>query len=356
MTFPTDLVVDKKGNLLIVDQSNWNIRKVTPEGTITTLAISNSTTTGAGLFYPTGIALDADGNIFIADRARQRVCKLDTNGVLTTVAGNSVIGFSGDGGPAVAAKLNYPNNVAVDSLGNLYISDEENYRIRKVDTNGIITTVAGTGVSALSGDGGPAIAATLNHTRGLTIDKNGNLYIADSGNNRIRKIDPNGIITTVAGSTQLYQPNDVTIDIAGNLFIAENQNNCIRVVDTYGIMTTVVGNGLYSFSGDGGYSERASLRTPVGVTFDSRGNLFIADFWNYRVRKVTGLIISKQTGSWLNNSLWNCQCTPTIESSVTILPGHNVTVSEPVQARTIKQYGYLTLTPNSKITFPSRGF
>ncbi|GAB3690755.1 hypothetical protein GCM10027592_08240 [Spirosoma flavus] len=350
MEFPTDIAIDKKGNVFIVDNALWNIRKVAPNGLITTVVGGRNT---GPLFYPSSIAIDNNNQLFITDSEHHRICKLDTNGVLTTVAGNGTLGFNGDGGLATAASLARPWGITVDGLGNIFIADTENHRIRKIDTNGIITTVAGTGVSALSGDGGPATAASLNQPRGITTDNQGNLFIADQGNNRIRKIDTNGTIKTVAGSTQLYEPFDVAVDIAGNLFIAENQNNCIRMIDPSGTMTTAIGNGQYAFGGDGGYAEKASLKTPFGVTIDNRGNLYVADMWNYRVRKVTGFIISKQDGNWPITSTWNCQCLPTINDSITILPGHNVTVGEAVQTRTLKPFGRLTFTPNGKIYIPA---
>ncbi|WP_461075908.1 NHL domain-containing protein [Spirosoma flavus] len=353
MEYPYDIVEDKQGNLLILDAILSNVRKVSPNGIITTI-IGGAGVGNGPLFYPSSIALDNSDHMFFGEMARHQVSTIDTNGVRTVLAGNGTQGFSGDGGPATAASLNLPWGVAIDRTGNLFISDQENHRIRKVDTNGIITTVAGTGVSALSGDGGPAISATLSFPKGLAFDRQGNLFVADQGNNRIRKINTNGIITTV--SPELYDPFDVAVDSAGNLFIAERLHHVVRMIDTNGELKLVAGNGTRGFDGDGGYSERSVLDYPFGVGLDRRGNLHIAVLGSSRVRKVSGLIFSKQTGIWTNGTNWNCQCTPGINDSVTILSGHTVTVQESVQARTLKPFGRIVLTPNSKITFPSRGF
>jgi RHS repeat-associated protein len=171
--------------------------------------------------------------------------RVDANGIITTVAGTGKWGYSGDGGPATQAKLNFPYDIKVDPLGNLYIADFDNHRIRKVDTNGIITTIAGTGTPGYSGDGGPAIQAQLDSPMGIALDYSGNLYIGELNNHRIRKVDTNGIITTIAG------------------------------------------NGNPGYSGDGGPPNRAMINDPYGVAVDAAGNLYIADYMNYRIRKVT---------------------------------------------------------------------
>ena len=204
---------------------------------------------------PSGVTVDGAGNLYIADTNNHRIRKVDTSGVITTVAGTGVSGYSGDDGLATAAQLNNPYGVTVDGAGNLYIADRSNHRIRKVDTSGVITTVAGTGAYGYSGDDGTAITAQLNFPYGVTIDSIGNLYIADSFNHRIRKVDTSGVITTVAGTgaqgnsgdggaataAQLNSPSNVTVDSAGNLYIADTNNHRIRKVDTSGVITTVSG-------------------------------------------------------------------------------------------------------------------
>jgi sugar lactone lactonase YvrE len=258
--------------------------------------------TNAGLANPEGVAVDSSGNLFIAEEGQHRIRKVDTTGTITTVAGSGCGGyFDGDGGAATNACLNYPNGVAVDAFGNLFIADKSNNRIRKVGTNGIITTVAGGGSCSGVGDGGLATNACLAGPYGVVVDASGNLFIADSSNNRIRKVDTNGIITTVAGNgyagyfgdggaatdASLDWPNGVAVDGSGNLFIADTDNSVIRKVDTNGIITTMAGDGYAGCFGDGGVATNASLDLPRGVAVDTSGNLFIADSGNNLIRKVT---------------------------------------------------------------------
>jgi sugar lactone lactonase YvrE len=264
---------------------------------------NGGTATSAQLNNPMGIAFDASGNYYIADESNDVIRKVTTAGIISTVAGNNIGGYSGDGGAATAAKLNSPRAIAFDAAGNLYIADYNNNVIRKVTTaTGIITTVAGT-TSGYSGDGGLATSAKLNHPYGLVFDVAGNMYISDAGNNVIRKVTTaTGIITTVAGnfpgggysgdggtatSAQLNSPRGIAFDAAGNLYIADALNNVIREVTTAtGIITTVAGSTL-GYSGDGGPATSAKLHLPVGIAFDASGNMFIADFHNNVIRKVT---------------------------------------------------------------------
>ncbi len=230
--------------------------------------------------------------------------------IITTVAGSGVAGFSGDGGPATMAALWVPTGVAADKNNNLYITDEDNNRIRKVDAiTGIITTVAGNGSYGFSGDGGPAISASLKAPTGLAIDDDGNIYIADYYNSRIRKVDATtGVITTIAGngsngfggdggpavSASIWLPTGVAVDAGNNVYIADWANQRIRKVDgSTGIITTIAGNGIAGFSGDGGLATAAWLFQPYGISLDAGRNLFIADYANNRIRRVdagTGII------------------------------------------------------------------
>jgi sugar lactone lactonase YvrE len=306
---PDGVAVDAAGNLLIADTFNECIRKVSTNGIITTVAGTNNlgfsgdggSATNACLWYPTKVAIDTLGNLFIADSANYRIRKVDTNGLISTVAGNGSYGYSGDGGTATNAKLYEPYGVTVDTFGNLFIADSYNARIREVSTNGIITTVAGTNFPGFSGDGGPAVNAKLNQPDGVVVDGSGTLFIADTGNHRIRKLGTNGLVSTVAGNgsygyssdgiaatnANLYFPMDVAVDVSGNLFIADMNNCRVRKVDTNGIITTVAGNGSYGYSGDGGPATNASLKATYDVAVDASGNLFIADCQNMRIRKVT---------------------------------------------------------------------
>jgi sugar lactone lactonase YvrE len=257
--------------------------------------------TDARLWAVRDIAIDNAGNLFIADGGNHRVRKVDTNGVITTVAGTGVPGSTGDGGPATAATLFYPSSLAIGAGGTLYIADGGNNRVRKVTPDGVISAVAGTGAWGFSGDGGPATAAQLYQPQGLALDEVGNLYIADTSNERVRKVTPNGVITTVAGNGNLatfsgdggpataaglWSPNSVAVDRAGNLFIADTYNRRIRKVARDGVITTVAGNGVVGFSGDGGPATSAALRYPHGIAVDGDGTIYIADTNNDRVRKV----------------------------------------------------------------------
>jgi hypothetical protein len=265
-----------------------------PNNIITTVAggqlFNNLPATNTILNGAAGVARDSAGNLFIADIGNEIIRKMGTNGVATIVAGNGIPSFSGDGGAATNAGLSNPNAVAVDAFGNLYICDSANYRIRKVDTNGVITTVAGEGYGGFTtynDDYIPATNALISQPYGICLDGAGNLFIADSGNYRIRKVDTNGTITTVAGTgnsgyngdgqlatlRNLNYPTGVAVDVSNNLYIADNMNNRIRKVAVNGIITTVAGNGTSGYSGDGGLATSAKINNPFGVTVDAARNL-----------------------------------------------------------------------------------
>jgi uncharacterized protein (TIGR03437 family) len=309
---PDGVAVDSAGNLYLADTFNNRIRKVSNAVIATvagngTLGFSgdNGPAASAQLAYPWGVAVDSVGNLYIADYGNNRVRKV-SGGAITTVAGNGTLGFSGDNGPATSAQFYAPAGLAVDSLGNLYIADYGNNRIRKV-SGGLVTTVAGGGASL--GDNGPATSAQLNLPYGIAVDSTGNLYVADWGNNRIRKIS-NGVITTVAGTgtrgfsgdngpaidAQLANPEGVAVDSAGNLYIADFGNSSIRKVSA-GVITTVAGNGTPGFSGDKGPATSAQLHLPYGVAVDSAGNVYIGDSGNNRVREVSKGVITTVAGN-----------------------------------------------------------
>ena len=314
---PSGLCLDAAGNLFIADTYNFVIRKVT-NGIITTVAGLNSSGPGydsdglqatvSRLNYPMSVAVDASNNWYIADSQNNRVRKVKPNGVISTLAGNGTTNYTGDGGVATSAALNLPVGVAVDAARNVFIVDSGNHCIRKVGTNGVITTVAGNGTMGFFGDGGIATNANLTSPLNVTVDTVGNLLIADTGNNRIRQVGTNGIITTIAGrnlndgdfatNATLSSVSGVSFDAAGNLFVADTRNNRIRKVDTNGIITTVAGNGFLGYSGDGVYATNTSLNLPSGVTLDANGNLYIADTVNSRIRKVnTNGIIATVVGN-----------------------------------------------------------
>ncbi|MVM31458.1 hypothetical protein GO755_15540 [Spirosoma sp. HMF4905] len=320
---PAGVVIDGTGNLFIADLANHRIRKVATDGTITTVAGSTQgfsgdtgPATSANLNNPAGVAVDGTGNLFIADKNNNRIRKVATDGTITTVAGNGATDFSGDNGPAINASLASPSGVAVDGTGTIFIADQTNNRIRKIALTGIITTVAGNGSFGFSGDTGPATSAALAGPTGVAVDGAGNLFIADPNNNRIRKVATDGTITTVAGtgsagfsgdngpatSAKLNNPTGVAVDATGNLFIADRDNNRIRKVATDGTITTVAGTGSAGSSGDNGPAISAKLNNPTGVAVDGAGNLFIADKNNNRIRKVVGLTITTVAGSGTQGS------------------------------------------------------
>ena len=243
---------------------------------------------GSQLNYPTGIAVDKSGNLYIADGLNNRVRKI-SGGVISTVAGNGTAGYTGDKGPATSAELNNPTGVALDSSGNLYIADSANNVVRMVTSSGTITTFAGNNTVGYSGDMALATGAQLSNPVGVIADSAGNVYIADAGNNVIRQVYSGNIVTYAEGFTQ---PDAVAVDSAGNIYVADTQGRRIVQYTNAGVYTTIAGNGYGEFSGDNGPGPNAALYDPMGLAVDSSGNVYIADTFNCRIRKVTpsGLI------------------------------------------------------------------
>lgn len=274
-------------------------------GDITTIAgtgVSGSTgdggpATAATLGTPTGVAVDAAGNVYVADPTQHRVRRIDTSGIITTFAGNGLMTSSGDGGPATAASLRSPFDVAVDAAGNLYISEADSERVRRVDASGVITTVAGGGASS-PGDGGPAVGAALTGLRGITVDPSGALYLVEWSIGRIRRVDPGGTITTVAGTgtvgfgahgippttSELFYAWDVMVDAGGRVLITERFR--VRAVDGSGTITTVAGTGIAGFSGDGGLATSAAMNLVTSLADDGAGGFFLTDLVNAHIRRV----------------------------------------------------------------------
>jgi sugar lactone lactonase YvrE len=259
------------------------------------------------LAQPTGMTIDQEGNIYIADFNASVVKKVNSQGIMTIFAGTGADGFGGDGGPASAAKLYKPVAVCLDQQGNLYISDASNKCIRKVNKKGIITTFAGTpGHPGYSGDGGPATAAKLTQPAGIAADNAGNIYIADPSNSVIRKVSPNGIISTFAGNGtsgysgdggpatkaefQIGSPQGVAVDKAGNVYASDYQNHVIRKISTSGIITTIAGTGNPDYTGDGGPAISANIWYPIGIATDNAGNVYITDSYNNTIRKIVSCI------------------------------------------------------------------
>lgn len=313
LRFPIGAAADNAGNIFIID--NTRIRQIDGKtGVINTIAGFGSSSADnipaleSKLASPQAILADKQGNLLISDTFSHRIRKIDaTTKVITTIVGNGKAGFSGDGSLAIDASLSQPFGIALDEQGNLFIADFGNARVRRVDTNGIITTVAGNGNFDFFGDGGQAVNASFSPVS--VAIRNTNLVIADFFSKRIRQVDSNGIITTIGGNgfsslsndgslatdASVSIPVNITSDDKGNLFVAETENNRIRRIDSQtGIISTVAGNGKDSFSGDGGLAINAGLSSPGGMAIDLEKNLlFIADFNNLRVRQVnltTGII------------------------------------------------------------------
>jgi len=306
---PCGLAIDRDGSVLFTDNGNARVRKIGPDGRITTIAGDGQwgysgdggPATSAQLSLPGGVAVDKSGNVFFA--ADNRIRKVTRDGIISTVAGTGEAGSSGDGGKAEKAQLSGPWGLVIDEAGNLYVT--EGTRVRRISPDGIVTTVAGTGIAGFTGDGGPATSAQLAGAMGLAVDRKGHLYIADGGTNRVRKISSDGIITTVAGDSVVGFSGDggpatkahfaftfgLCADGVGNLWVADLQNRRVRKVSTDGIVHTVAGSGTSdewtgAFSGVGGPATRARLSDPYGIAVDAEGNLLIADTDNHRIRRV----------------------------------------------------------------------
>jgi trimeric autotransporter adhesin len=331
---PEDVALDSSGNIYIADTQNGRIRQVNTSGVINSYAGDGTigyagdgaAGTSAEIWAPYALAVDSSGDVYFVENgdSRIRVIKASTtfasdiasgtapvSGNISTVAGNGSAGFAGDGSAATNAELNFPSGIALDSSGNLYIADALNLRVRKISgTN--ISTVAGNGVMSYSGDGGAATAAQMNSPQAVAVDPSGNIYVADTANNVVRRVTTDGIIRPSAGhgsagfggdgnaatSAQLNGPRGLAVDSAGNVYIADTKNARVRMVAPSGTISTVAGNGTSGYGGDSAAAASAQLYTPVGLAVDASGNLYIADFNNNRIRMVTpGGTISTVAGT-----------------------------------------------------------
>lgn len=314
---PRSISTKSQGELLISDDVKFQILQLGSSGELSIRVARGIVDPVSGrkidIGRPVGLALDNEDNLYICDRNTHRVFKLDNkSGALTVVAGNREFGYRYDDVKATEASLSTPVGVAIDPKGHILIVEQSSRRIRRVDAQtGMITTIAGSGKTGFSGDGGVAIEAAFDVPFDITVDRKGNLYIADTGNNRIRKVDgKTGIISTFAGNGKgifggdgspavnagLSSPFAVALDHNGGLYVADTGNHRIRFVDgKTGIISTIAGNGKNDFGGDGGPAKKASLSRPFDVTIDRSQNLYIADTGNNRIRRVdgkTGIITS----------------------------------------------------------------
>jgi RHS repeat-associated protein len=286
---PFAVAAGPDGSLYIADYANQRIRRVGPDGIITTVAGGGTGGLGDGgpatqatLFDPSDVAVGPDGSLYVADLSNHRVRRVDPSGVITTVAGTGVNGFSGDGGPAIQAQIWDPGGIALGLDGSLYIADAGNNRVRRIGADGIIATVAGNGLQLFGGDGGPATQAELNDPERVALGPDGSLYIADKGNARVRRVSPAGIITTFAGDGV----GGIALGPDGGLYIADSFNHRVRRVDPSGIITTAAGSGAQGNAGDGGPATRAQLNFPLGVAVAPDGSFLIADAFAADLRRV----------------------------------------------------------------------
>ncbi|GHU60928.1 hypothetical protein FACS189445_1900 [Spirochaetia bacterium] len=297
--YSSGVAVDNAGNVYVADTYNYRIMKISPSGVVTKLAGSSDrrgyadgTGTAAKFNVPHGVAVDNAGNVYVADSNNNRIRKISSSGVVTTLAGG-VYGYAD--GTGTAAKFYVPTGVAVDNTGNVYVADSNNNRIRKISPSGVVTTLAGDGTYGYAD--GTGTAAMFNVPNSVAVDNAGNVYVADSRNNRIRKISPNGIVTTLAGNgiegyadgtgtaTQFRYPYGIAVDNADNVYVADSNNNRIRKISPSGVVTTLAGDGTYGYAD--GTGTAAMFSSPCGVAVDNTGNVYVADTYNFRIRKIT---------------------------------------------------------------------
>ena len=297
-SIPNAVVADKNGNIYVTSPGNNKIIKITSAGIVTTLAGSGAAGTADGngssaqFYAPTGIAIDSAGNLFIADKLNNRIRKIAPNGDVTTFAGSST-GFSD--GVGIAARFDGPYSLAIDSSDNLYVTDSNNNRIRKITPTGVVTTLAGSGVAGAAN--GIGIAAQFNLPFGIAVDNTGNLYVSDTWNHLIRKITPNGIVTTFSGSVAGFYdgivtsalfsaPGGIAVDGLGNVYVADINNQRIRKITASGVVTTIAGTGAIGFV-DNASGLQSLFNQPFGISVDSAGSIYVADTSNARIRKLT---------------------------------------------------------------------
>ncbi|HSZ24538.1 MAG TPA: NHL repeat-containing protein [Cytophagaceae bacterium] len=298
--YPNGLSVDALGNIYVGDVFNNMIRKITSNGVVTTVAGSgsygklNGIGTAASFWFPYGVVVDDSDNIYVGDHNNNLIRKINSSGVVSTFAGTGTSGSTN--GISTSASFFHCQGLAIDASGNLYIADTGNHLIRKITPTGIVSTVAGT-AGVAGNTNGTGTAASFNYPSSIAIDASGNLYVADSFNNLIRKIDPSGVVTTLAGSgavgstnaigiaASFNQPSGVAIDASGNLYVADSYNNLIRKIDPLGAVTTLAGTG--SIGSTNGDATVASFNYPCSVAVDASGNVYVGDHSNNMIRKIT---------------------------------------------------------------------
>jgi DNA-binding beta-propeller fold protein YncE len=310
---PMGIGEDTEGNIILSDREGKFVWKIEKSGRAVVIAGTGKPTGARGLpegrtpalevdlAMPEGLVVDRDGSILLTDSYNHVIHRIDREGYLTRFAGNGVRGRGGEGVKALESSFAFPCDVRLDSKGNIFVADLENHRIRKITRDGIVTTVAGTGVPGYSGDGGPALDAQLNSPWGILIDKDDNLLIADSNNDAIRKVGSDGIIHTIAGngqegyegdggpatSAKLNTPQSLAIDAAGRIYIGDEHNDAIRVVELDGTIKSFIGSKGPGYSGDGGPASQAQIADPENLWFRKDGSLLISVRDNARLRIVS---------------------------------------------------------------------
>jgi sugar lactone lactonase YvrE len=294
--FPQGIAVDSSGTVYVSDTNNHLIRKITSSGAVTTLAGSgtsgsaNGTGSNASFYYPAGVDVDSSGTVYVADEYNHLIRKITSSGAVTTLAGGTQGSANGTGS---AAQFNYPQDVAVDSSGTVYVADTYNQRIRKITSSGAVTTLAGSSTSGSAN--GTGSAAQFNYPQGIAVDSSGTVYVADTNNHLIRKITSSGAVTTLAGSgtsgsangtgsnASFYSPTDVAVDSFGTVYVADQKNNVIRMITSSGAVTTLAGRTQGSANGIG---SSAQFYSPQALDVDSSGTVYVADTFNYLIRKL----------------------------------------------------------------------
>lgn len=301
---PSGIVIDKSGTMFIADSNNHRIRKITPEGNVSTLAgkepgSKNGNGTNASFYSPAGIALDSSGNIFVADSNNHSIRKITPGGDVSRIAGSDP-GFSD--GKGQQAKFYNPMGVALDKTGNIFVSDSSNNRVRKITPDGTVTTLAGSGEPGDSDGSGTSVS--FYKPLGLAIDNNGTIFIADTNNNRIRKLEPNGKVTTIAGSDSgnkdgngtnafFYKPAGITVDNSGNIYVTDIGNQSVKKIDTSGNVKTLAGSSISGNNDGTGTAAQFTFYKPnsldanmPGIAIDSNNTLFVSDYFNNSIRKI----------------------------------------------------------------------
>jgi serine/threonine protein kinase, bacterial len=297
LSSPSGVAVDAAGNVYVADAANNRIQKILPNGTISIFAGngqagSTDGTVKASFNFPSGVAVDAAGNVYVADKGNHKIRKITPDGLVSTLAGS---GQRNDvDGSAKEAAFDKPVSVAVDAAGNIYVADQCNHKIRKVTPNGIVSTLAGNG--HLGHVDGMGIAASFYDPSAVAVDEGGNVYVADYSNNCIRKITPQGVVSTIAGGdavgssdgsaleASFYFPDGIAVDASGNVYIADQVNNKIRMLSSAGVVSTIAGSG--TAGSEDGAGSSASFNYPAGLAVDTEGSLFVADLSNHKVRKI----------------------------------------------------------------------